>query len=51
MKKEYLTPVAQKVNFNYRNQVVAAGSDCDEFWTKAKGTPGGCRSRLVSYGD
>lgn len=39
MKKEYEMPVAEKVQFNYTEQVVAS---CDEFTTKAKGTPGGC---------
>lgn len=52
-KKAYLTPVAQKVHFSYRQQVVTASAaeDCDEFWTQRKGTPGGCNSKLVSYGD
>lgn len=50
MKKEYHTPVAQKVHFNYRQQVVASSeNDCDEVWTKKKGTR--CRDILVSYGD
>lgn len=51
MKKLYTTPIAQKVNFNYRQQVVTAssGDDCDEFWTQKKGT--NCTAKLVSYGD
>lgn len=49
-KKEYETPVAEKVNFSYRQQVVAASADdCDEVWTRKKGT--GCHDKLVSYGD
>lgn len=50
-KKEYLTPVAQKVHFSYRQQVVTAssGEECDEFWTQKKGT--NCTTKLVSYGD
>lgn len=53
MKKEYFTPIAEKVHFSYRQQVVTASTEdnCDEFWTKTKGTPGGCRAKLVSYGD
>lgn len=49
MKKEYTTPIAQKVNFSYRQQVVTASDECDEFWTQKKGT--NCTSKLVSYGD
>lgn len=53
MKKEYSTPIAQKVHFSYRQQVVAASyvdeEECDEVWTKPKGT--GCHERLVSYGN
>lgn len=51
MKKEYQTPIAQKVNFSYRQQVVAASDedDCDEVWTRKKGTR--CSEKLVSYGD
>ena len=52
MKKEYFTPIAQKVHFSYRQQVVTASTgdvDCDEFWTRKKGT--GCHEKLVSYGD
>ena len=53
MKKLYTTPIAQKVNFNYRQQVVTASSSeddgCDEFWSQKKGT--NCTSNLVSYGD
>lgn len=30
MKKAYETPVAEKVCFNYKEQVVASGSDC--YW-------------------
>ena len=50
-KKEYLTPVAQKVHFSYRQQVVTASSEeeCDEVWTRKKGTR--CSEKLVSYGD
>lgn len=51
MKKEYKTPIAQKVHFNYRQQVVAASyeDDCDEVWTRKKGTR--CSEALVSYGN
>ena len=56
MKKEYVTPIAQKVHFSYRQQVVTASTgdgvyeeECDEVWTRKKGT--GCHERLVSYGD
>ena len=53
MKKLYTTPIAQKVNFNYRQQVVTASSsedeECDEVWTRKKGTR--CSEKLVSYGD
>ena len=31
MKKEYTTPVAEKVEFNYREQVVASNS-CNSVW-------------------
>lgn len=51
-KKEYETPVAEKVNFSYRQQVVATSTgddECDEVWTKKKGTR--CADTLVSYGD
>ena len=30
MKKKYDTPVAEKVSFNYKEQVVASGSEC--YW-------------------
>ncbi len=30
MKKTYDTPVAEKVSFNYKEQVVASGKDC--YW-------------------
>lgn len=30
MKKTYDTPVAEKVSFNYKEQVVASGNDC--YW-------------------
>ena len=30
MKKKYDTPVAEKVSFNYKEQVVASGTDC--YW-------------------
>lgn len=46
MKKVYEMPVAEKVQFNYTEQVVAS---CDEFWTKAKNTPGGCTTTHVSF--
>ena len=32
MKKEYETPVAEKVNFQYQEQVAASGSVCTEEW-------------------
>ena len=35
MKKEYTTPVAEKVEFNYREQVVASpGKECIGLWNK-----------------
>lgn len=35
LKKIYMTPEAEKIQFNYRDQVVAAsGDDEDEDWMK-----------------
>lgn len=48
MKKEYEMPVAEKVQFNYSEQVVAS-PECDEFWTKSKNMPGGCTTQHVSF--
>ena len=31
MKKQYTTPVARLVDFNYNEQVVATSTSCDEF--------------------
>ena len=31
MKKKYDPPVAEKVSFNYKEQVVASGTDC--YWS------------------
>lgn len=50
MKKVYEMPVAEKVKFNYTEQVVAS-SDCDEVVTKKKGTPGGCTAETISIND
>ncbi len=50
LKKEYKAPFAEKVTFDYRQQVTASSDEeCDEFWTRKKGT--GCHEKLVSYGD
>ncbi len=54
MKKEYTAPYAEKVSFNYRQQVVAASEhapECDEIWTKVRGTPGGCVSVFKGWDD
>ena len=32
MKKTYTTPVAEKIEFSYRNQVVASGTSCTQNW-------------------
>lgn len=51
LKKEYKAPFAEKVTFDYRQQVTATDieEECDEVWTRKKGT--GCHEKLVSYGD
>lgn len=50
LKKEYKAPFAEKVTFDYRQQVTASSDEeCDEVWTRKKGT--GCHEKLVSYGD
>lgn len=53
MKKEYEMPVAEKVQFNYTEQVVASLLDeCDEVWTKSKRSDGTkCNTSHVSYND
>lgn len=52
MKKEYEKPVAEKVQFNYTEQVVAAGSECDEVWTKNRRSDGTkCSTTHVSVND
>ena len=33
MKKIYVTPVAEKINFEYKDQVVAASGNCTKQWT------------------
>ncbi len=47
MKKVYKTPVVDKVNFDYKNQVVASG--CSRQW----GYQGydGCREHSTPYGN
>ena len=32
MKKEYTTPEVEKVEFNYREQVVASPTNCDSYF-------------------
>lgn len=32
MKRKYETPVAEKVNFKYQEQVVASNSTCQSVW-------------------
>lgn len=34
-KKNYETPEAEKIMFNYRDQVVAASQSCSPIWTHA----------------
>lgn len=36
--KKYVTPTAEKVEFNYNEQIVASGALCIEYWTKMAGT-------------
>lgn len=49
MKKEYEKPVAEKVQFNYTEQVVAS---CDEVWTKTRKSDGTkCSTTHVSFND
>ena len=38
-KKTYEKPFAEKIEFDYRNQVVASahGSDCIEYWSQKAG--------------
>lgn len=50
LKKEYKAPFAEKVTFDYRQQVTATSDEeCDEFWTRKKGS--NCTEKLVSYGN
>lgn len=35
MKKNYEKPVAEKIEFDYKEQIVTSGGSCDSFWTKA----------------
>lgn len=37
MKKQYETPVAEKIEFCYRDQVVASGSTCESKWVNTGG--------------
>lgn len=39
-KKTYEKPFAEKIEFDYRNQVVASAhsADCDEYWSRKSGT-------------
>ena len=37
MKKQYEAPVAEKIEFCYRDQVVASTS-CKEYWSSPKGS-------------
>lgn len=49
-KKPYQKPLAEKIVFDYRNQVVASGShsaDCDEMWSKPRGT--NCTTQFNGY--
>ncbi len=32
MKKTYETPVAEKIEFRYNDQVVASGTSCTQIW-------------------
>ena len=34
MKKTYVAPVAEKINFEYKDQVVAASRNCTNLWVK-----------------
>lgn len=46
MKKEYTTPYAEKINFNYKDQVVASDSSSDCFFeTTATHSALGCKTR------
>lgn len=49
MKKEYEMPVAEKVQFNYSEQVVASpdGEECFEKWSQPRGT--GCNTTFGGY--
>lgn len=33
MKKTYVAPVAEKINFEYKDQVVVASGNCTNQWT------------------
>ena len=46
MKKQYGTPKAVKMEFNYSEAVVASGSACDWFITHTQGFQG-CLSKEV----
>ncbi len=46
MKKEYGTPKAEKMEFNYSEAVVASGTGCDYFVTKTQ-TPTGCEDATL----
>lgn len=50
MKKEYEMPVAEKVQFNYSEQVVAS-PECDEMWGKKTGNTSPCMDAFYGYDD
>lgn len=43
MKKVYSTPVAEKIEFRYSEQVAASGTSCTQIWTGfSDGLTSGC---------
>lgn len=46
MKKQYETPVAEKIEFCYRDQVVASGACTDQWLNEGQGS---CQSNPEHY--
>lgn len=49
MKKVYKAPVAEKVTFNYTEQVVASGNECVEVWTRRVVQGKKCADEQISF--
>lgn len=45
MKKTYVAPVAEKINFEYKDQVVAASGNCTNQWVNVGTVEEKCRDQ------